>query len=56
MHQKFCSRIIVPFLEHVLVVVPLLNEEIAIATVVHNLQSYGLTKIRVVDNGGCDRH
>ena len=42
-------------LDNVLTIVPVLNEEATIAGVIKNLQSYGLTKIRVVDNGSSDR-
>ena len=42
-------------LNNVLVVIPVLNEEAAIAGVIRTLQSFNLQKIRVVDNGSCDR-
>ena len=42
-------------LNSVLVIIPVLNEEAAIAGVISTLQSFNLQKIRVVDNGSCDR-
>uniref|UniRef100_A0A832H2X8 Glycosyltransferase family 2 protein n=1 Tax=Oscillatoriales cyanobacterium SpSt-402 TaxID=2282168 RepID=A0A832H2X8_9CYAN len=42
-------------LDSILVIIPVLNEEATIAFVVQSLQSIGLTTIRVVDNGSCDR-
>jgi glycosyltransferase involved in cell wall biosynthesis len=42
-------------LNRVLVIVPVLNEEATISSVVQSLQSYGLKKICVVDNGSDDR-
>ncbi|WP_319419264.1 glycosyltransferase [Pleurocapsa sp. FMAR1] len=42
-------------LDNVLVVIPVRNEEATIAAVIKDLQSFGLTKIRVVDNGSSDR-
>jgi Glycosyltransferases involved in cell wall biogenesis len=44
-----------PNLDQVFVIIPALNEEAAIAHVIQDLQSQGLTKIRVVDNGSTDR-
>lgn len=42
-------------LNRVLTIVPVLNEAETIAGVIQALQSHGLNKIRVVDNGSCDR-
>ena len=42
-------------LDKILVIIPVRNEEITIANVINSLQSFGLKKIRVVDNGSCDR-
>lgn len=44
-----------PNLNDVLVIIPVLNEEATIGTVIHSLQDFGLQQIRVVDNGSCDR-
>jgi glycosyltransferase involved in cell wall biosynthesis len=41
-------------LDHILVIIPVRNEEMTIASVIHVLQSYGLHRIRVVDNGSTD--
>ncbi|NJL47893.1 MAG: glycosyltransferase family 2 protein [Leptolyngbyaceae cyanobacterium SM2_5_2] len=47
----------VPFLnpDSIVVIIPVLNEEITIASVVHSLHRQGLRHIRVVDNGSRDR-
>lgn len=37
------------------VIIPVRNEEATIADVIESLQALGLTRIRVVDNGSCDR-
>ena len=42
-------------LDNILVIVPVLNEEGTIATVVCSLKAQGLSKIRVVDNGSTDQ-
>lgn len=42
-------------LDNVLVIIPVRNEAVTIAAVIKNLQDFGLTKIRVVDNGSSDR-
>ncbi|MEL6928129.1 MAG: glycosyltransferase family 2 protein [Cyanobacteria bacterium J06600_6] len=42
-------------LSNVIVIIPTLNEEVTIVGVIQDLQSYGLSKIRVVDNGSSDR-
>jgi len=42
-------------LDNVLVIIPVRNEEVTIASVIKDLQGFGLTKIRVVDNGSSDR-
>ncbi|MBE9170551.1 glycosyltransferase [Pleurocapsales cyanobacterium LEGE 06147] len=42
-------------LNRVFVIIPALNEEATIGSVIKSLQSYGLTKICVVDNGSSDR-
>ena len=42
-------------LNNVLVIIPIRNEEITIAAVIKELSLYGLSKIRVVDNGSSDR-
>ena len=55
MSQKTCSPIVVPFWENVLVIIPVRNEEKTIVAVIRDLQSFGLTKIRVIDNGSSDR-
>lgn len=39
----------------ILVIIPVRNEETTIADVISNLQSYGLERIRIVDNGSSDR-
>jgi len=44
-----------PDLNTILVVIPVLNEEATIGTVIRALQAHGLQTIRVVDNGSCDR-
>jgi hypothetical protein len=41
-------------LNRVFVIIPALNEEVTIGSVIESLQSYGLTKICVVDNGSSD--
>ena len=50
-NYKFIDR----YLNNVLVIVPVRNEEITIAAVIQNLREFGLYKIRVVDNGSSDR-
>ncbi|MEL6911642.1 MAG: glycosyltransferase family 2 protein, partial [Cyanobacteria bacterium J06598_4] len=42
-------------LRNVLVIIPVKDEAETIAAVIENLQSFGLTRIRVVDNGSRDR-
>lgn len=42
-------------LRNILVIIPVLNEEVSIAGVIKGLQSNGLSRIRVVDNGSHDR-
>ena len=42
-------------LNPILVLIPVLNEEATIAAVIQSLQSFGLTRIRVIDNGSTDR-
>ncbi len=42
-------------LDNILVIIPVRNEESTIAAVIRDLQSFGLTKIRVVNNGSSDR-
>jgi glycosyltransferase involved in cell wall biosynthesis len=42
-------------LDSILVIIPVLNEEATIASVIQSLQVIGLTKIRVVNNGSHDR-
>ena len=39
----------------ILAIIPVRNEEETIAQVIHSLQSVGIDRIRVVDNGSCDR-
>ncbi|ERT09700.1 glycosyl transferase 2 family protein [Lyngbya aestuarii BL J] len=41
-------------LDRVIVIIPVLNEETTIATVIKSLQQLDLTQIRVVDNGSID--
>lgn len=41
--------------DEVLVIIPVLDEEETIAATVRSLRGLGLTQIRVVDNGSCDR-
>lgn len=41
-------------LNQVLVIIPVLNEAATISTVIQSLQQFGLTQIRVVDNGSTD--
>lgn len=41
--------------DDILVIIPVLNEEETVGTVIHSLQDLGLRHIRVVDNGSCDR-
>ena len=55
MCQKLFSRLIDTSLDNVLVIIPVRNEEITIAAVIKNLQKFGLTEIRVIDNGSSDR-
>jgi glycosyltransferase involved in cell wall biosynthesis len=43
------------FLDKILVIIPVRNEEATIATVVKTLKDYGLNNIRVIDNGSSDR-
>ena len=38
-----------------MVIIPVRNEETSIAGIIEDLQSHGLTRIRVVDNGSSDR-
>ena len=40
---------------NVIVIIPARNEEMTLAGVIKDLQSYGLNRIRVVDNGSSDR-
>ncbi|MGK7874027.1 MAG: glycosyltransferase [Xenococcaceae cyanobacterium] len=42
-------------LDNILVIIPVLNEEATITGVIQSLQSSGLKKIRVVDNGSTDQ-
>ncbi|MEM9007849.1 MAG: glycosyltransferase family 2 protein, partial [Cyanobacteria bacterium P01_F01_bin.86] len=42
-------------LDTILVIIPALNEEATIGTVIQELQAIGLSRIRVVDNGSHDR-
>ena len=42
------------YLNNVLVIVPIRNEETTIAVVIQNLHEFGLYKIRIVDNGSSD--
>jgi len=42
-------------LDNILVIIPVLNEEVTIEAVIQSLQAQGLRHIRVVDNGSCDR-
>ncbi|NER51344.1 MAG: glycosyltransferase [Symploca sp. SIO1A3] len=44
-----------PNLDQIIVIIPVLNEEVTIAGVVQSLQSYGLKNILVVDNGSTDQ-
>ena len=46
--SQTCSPIVDPGLENVLVIIPVRNEEKTIVAVIQDLQSFGLTKIRVV--------
>jgi len=41
-------------LDQILVIIPVLNEEVTITGVIQSLQSYGLKNILVVDNGSTD--
>ena len=41
-------------IENILVIIPVRNEEATITPVIRSLQTYGLTKIRVIDNGSRD--
>ena len=43
-----------PDLDRVIVIIPILNEEATIATVIESLKRFNLTQIRVVDNGSVD--
>ena len=49
------SQVVDTSLDNVLVIIPVRNEEVTIAAVIQDLQTFGLTKIRVVDNGSSDR-
>ena len=42
-------------LSNVLVIIPVRNEETTITGVIKDLKSFGLTKIRAIDNGSSDR-
>ncbi len=42
-------------MNNILTIIPVRNEEATIAQVISSLQTYGLNKIRVVDNGSSDR-
>ena len=55
MCQKPDLQVVDTSLNNVLVIIPVRNEEVTIAAVVNNLQKFGLTKIRVIDNGSSDR-
>ena len=44
-----------PALNTILVIIPALNEEATIGAVIQDLQTVGLSQIRVVDNGSSDR-
>ena len=50
-NRKFIDR----YLNNVLVIIPVHNEEITIVAVIQNLRRFGLNKIRVVDNSSSDR-
>ena len=55
MFQKTFKQVIDTSLDNVLIIIPVRNEEVTIAAVIKSLRGFGLTKIRVVDNGSCDR-
>lgn len=44
-----------PSLDDILTIIPVQNEASTIAGVIHQLQSIGLSQIRVIDNGSSDR-
>ncbi len=51
-----CYRSHCQDVDNVLVIIPVYNEKATIAAAIKNLPSFGLTKIRVVDNGSSDRN
>ena len=53
--QSPIYRSLIPNPEQILVLIPVLNEESTIAATIRNLQQFGLTQIRVIDNGSTDR-
>ena len=42
-------------IDDILVIIPVRNEEATISEVIRNLRNYGLSQIRVIDNGSSDR-
>ena len=55
MCQQSQSDVVDTSLNNVLVVIPIRNEEATIMAVIQDLHQFGLDRIRVVDNGSCDR-
>ena len=55
MYPNSISQVVDTSSNKVLVIIPVRNEEATIATVIQDLQAFGLTKIRVVDNDSRDR-
>ena len=55
MKDSLHSNSFYSYLDRILVIIPVQNEAATIGKVISSLQSYGLSQIRVVDNGSIDR-
>ena len=55
MCRQSSRQLIKTSLHNILVIIPVRNEEVTIATTIRDLQKFGLHRIRVVDNGSSDR-
>ncbi|MEM8829663.1 MAG: glycosyltransferase family 2 protein [Cyanobacteria bacterium P01_G01_bin.19] len=55
MCEQFNNRFVNASLDNILAVIPVRNEEVTIAKIIDSLQHYGISQIRVVNNGSSDR-
>ncbi len=55
MKDSLHRNILDSYLDNILVIIPVRNEAATIGNVISSLQSYGLKRVRVVDNGSSDR-